>query len=514
MSRSPLRKRLPRAIRAMWQEMTGHGRTAYDGAGMHRLLSDWVALAMSADDEIKGDLTVLRSRARELARNNSYAKRYFRLLVNNVVGPTGIGLQAKIIQGDGLDRETNAAIEASWNEWAREPVSVDGKQTLRQFEILLLKTLACDGETFVRLYRGHPTNRYGLALQFVDADLVDHRFNREPRAGKNEIRMGVEIDKFGAPVGYWIWDKPPSVAIASVRKRYFVAATDMRHIYVQDRVNQTRGVTWVHSVMVPAHMLDAYEQTEAVAARIGASKMGFIQKQEGAIGSGLASKKTPARMEASPGTFELLADGYEAKFWDPAHPTGQFASFVKQLLRKIASGFSVGYNVLANDAEGVSYSTMRSFALIERDDWRVIQEDLVDGWRTQLYRDWLGMALLTGSLKLGTRDPRLYMAVRHRPRGWPWVDPEKEVKASSLAIGNGLDSRTSVLAGKGVDIDDLFKELAEEKALAESYGISITADGPAEETKTKAEWEAENEEDVDGGDGEDRGASSASVGFL
>ena len=474
--RRPFHQRLSRAFHLAWREIRGQ-RGVFDGAGVHRLLMDWIAQARSADDEIKGDLRLLRARARELGRNNSYVKRYFRLLVTNVIGPMGIKLQAQVWAGDQPDTKANTAIEEAWNTWASSPVTVDGKLTLRRFEKLILKTTACDGEAFIRLWRGFEGNPHGLAVQAIDADLMDETFNRSRRGTQNEIRMGVEIDSIGRPVGYWIWD---GVGTDLMRERYFIPASEMLHIYDPERVNQTRGVTWVHSVMVPAHMLNAYEESEAVAARIGASKMGLFEKRADSLAGDLSSDPRPATMEANPGTFEIVPDGYEFKAWEPDHPTAQFPAFIKQMLRKIASGFSVFYNVLANDAEGVSYSTMRSFALVERDDWRSIQQDFIDMWRRPLYSAWLGMALLTGTLKLASRDPSRYMAVRHRPRGWQWIDPEKEARAAVISIQNGLGTRTGFLAEKGEDIEDVFAELAREQALAKEYGLSVSGALPAE----------------------------------
>ena len=471
----PLQTRVRRAFQLAMRELRGQ-RGVFDGAGVHRLLLDWIAQTRSADEEVRGDIRMLRARARELGRNNSYVKRYFRLLVTNVIGPMGIKLQAQVWAGDQPDTTTNAAIEAAWNAWANSPVTVDGRLTLRRFEKLIIKTVACDGEAFVRLWRGFEGNAYGLALQAIDADLIDETFNRARRGTQNEIRMGVEIDAIGRPVGYWVWD---AVGTDLVRERYFVPASEMLHLYDPERVNQTRGVTWVHSVMVPAHMLNAYEESEAVAARIGASKMGLFEKRPDSLAGDLATSSKPATMEANPGTFEIVPDGYEFKAWEPDHPTAQFPAFIKQMLRKIASGFSVFYNVLANDAEGVSYSTMRSFALVERDDWRSIQQDFIDMWRRPLYAAWLGMALLTGSLQLSSRDPSRYLAVRHRPRGWQWIDPEKEARAAVISIQNGLGTRTGFLAEKGEDIEDVFAELAREQALAAEYGINVSGEVPA-----------------------------------
>lgn len=280
---------------------------------------------------------------------------------------------------------------------------------------------------------GFEGNPHGLALQAIDADLIDETFNRPRRGTQNEIRMGVEIDAIGRAVGYWVWN---AVGTDLVRERYFVSANEMLHLYDPERVNQTRGVTWVHAVMVPAHMLNAYEESEAVAARIGASKMGLFEKRADSLAGDLSSDPRPATMEANPGTFEIVPDGYEFKAWEPDHPTAQFPAFIKQMLRKIASGFSVFYNVLANDAEGVSYSTMRSFALVERDDWRSIQQDFIDMWRRPLYTAWLGMALLTGSLKLPPAIPPVtwpsgiapWLAVDRPRKGSPGrgdLDPER-----------------------------------------------------------------------------------------
>jgi lambda family phage portal protein len=180
------------------------------------------------------------------------------------------------------------------------------------------------------------------------------------------------------------------------------------------------------------------------------------------------------------------------------------------MLRKIASGFSVFYNVLANDAEGVSYSTMRSFALVERDDWRSIQQDFIDLWRRPLYSAWLGMALLTGALKLSSRDPSRYMAVRHRPRGWQWIDPQKEAQAAVISIQNGLGTRTGFLAEKGEDLEDVFAELARERELAEQYGISISAKAASSETQPEDE---EGEKPEEGGEdaGDNGDGSKAGV---
>ena len=123
-----------------------------------------------------------------------------------------------------------------------------------------------------------------------------------------------------------------------------------------------------------------------------------------------------------------------------------------------------------------------------------------------LYSAWLGMALLTGGLKLSSRDPSRYMAVRHRPRGWQWIDPEKEAKAAVLSIQNGLGTRTGFLAEKGEDIEDVFAELAREQALAKEYGLSIS--GEAAAAAAPAEEQPKDSEEPDEVKDEDQAESA------
>lgn len=454
--------------------------SVFAGAGMHRLLEDWVARLLTPDEEVKRNARALRARARQLGRDCSYCKRYLRLVTANVIGPRGIKLQGRVKNGTSYDEAVNTEIERAWNAWAKKPITIDGRLTLRRVEKLLVRTMAVDGEAFVRIWRGFPDNPFGIALQPIDADMIDDRYHRNAGNGLNEIRMGVEIDEIGRVVGYWVTKKIESQSLGSFRDRYFVPADEMIHVYGMERFNQTRGVTWFTAAMLAAHMLDAYEETEAVAARVAAAKMGFFEQDENSIADDHSSGTEPAIMEANPGSFEFLPKGTRLASWAPDHPSGQFGAFVKQLLRKIATALDVFSNVLANDAEGVTYSTMRSFGLIERDDWRAIQQDFIEMWRHRLYDEWIKTATLTTATRLPSRDFRKYLDVEHVPRGWSWIDPEKEVKAAVLAIQNGLGTRTAALAERGEDIDQVFATLAREKQLAAKYNITIDAEIPAE----------------------------------
>jgi len=58
--------------------------TTYSGASGTRLTLDWIATILSSDQEIRGNLRLLRARGRELSRNNPVAQNFLKLLAANV----------------------------------------------------------------------------------------------------------------------------------------------------------------------------------------------------------------------------------------------------------------------------------------------------------------------------------------------------------------------------------------------------------------------------------------------
>lgn len=453
---------------------------AYQGAQVSRLNMDWIMSPLSADRKIQGDLRRLRARGRDLDRNDPYVTQYTGLLDANIIGPKGIRLQAQVRNTKGnLDKAVNDAIEAAWLEYCRpENFCVDGALSGVDACQLATTTTAIDGECFVRIVSGFPDNKFRFALQFIDADMLDENFNRARGKGVNEIRMGIEINAWRKPVAYWIFSAHPSETGASSYERVRVPAEDIIHLKRPRRVNQTRGVTWLHSSMSDMQMLKGYVEAELVAARTGAAKMGFFT-QDPATYVPAEDKPLSGTLDAAPGTMEFLAPGVDFKEWDPKHPTQAFPDFLKSAVRRIAAGVRVSYNALANDLEGVNYSSIRSGLLIERDQWQMLQQWFIDHFLRRVYERWLEAALLSGALRLPSRDASRYKAAKWLPRGWKWVDPLKDGQAAELALKNRFQSRTEIIAEQGGDFEEKLEEISQEDELASGYGISLAMDGQA-----------------------------------
>jgi lambda family phage portal protein len=248
----------------------------------------------------------------------------------------------------------------------------------------------------------------------------------------------------------------------------------MIHLYSSDRVNQTRGVSWFAAVLMTMRMLDGYEEAELVASRIAAAKMGWFQVRPEAYNEVTVDpKQKPLTMETAPGAIDQIPPGWEFVGWDPQHPTSAFPFMVKQILRKGAAGLTTNYNAWTGDLESVNYSSMKGGTWLMNDTWRTIQRRMVSRWRRPFFNFWLQNALLTGTVKLPSRDWRLYRSCRHNPRGWPLLEPWEEIRSASLAVKSGMGTRTGYLAQQGLEFEDVIETLAREKQIAAEAGVPI-----------------------------------------
>jgi lambda family phage portal protein len=310
-----------------------------------------VASLTSPDQELRMSLRQMRARCRNLVNNNGYAQRFIRAAQENVIGPNGFTMQADAEVADqenempGRRRPTqvNEALERAWNDWTkkRNAPEVSRQMSFTMALQLGLGSFLADGELFVRKIRGY-ANPHSFSLQFIDPDTLDENFNRLRSVDgqgqvTNEIRMSIEVDEWRAPVAYWVRQGHPSEFATQNRIR--IPAADMIHLVLFQRINQTRGIPWMHAAMSDMHMLNEALYNEAVAGRLEASKMGFFTSKTGDEYTGPVNPATGKKqIEAAPGSLEELPEGMNFVPWDPQHPNGAWPEFSKLLLRGSAPG--------------------------------------------------------------------------------------------------------------------------------------------------------------------------------
>ena len=230
--------------------------------------------------------------------------------------------------------------------------------------------------------------------------------------------------------------------------------------------------------MADVHQLQGYEEAAVIRARAGASIMGFITNNEGElIADDVENSQRISEFE--PGTFKYLSPGESVSVPDIDSPDQQFEMFVKNKIRRFASGFGCSYETLSRDFSDTNYSSSRLSLLEDREHWRVVQKYLIDSLHRRVFKEWLSLAVLSGELTFADYElrPERYNKAKWMPRGWSWVDPLKEVKAFREAEQAGYLSKADVISSySGGDYDETISALAREQQFAAEAGIQLDKD--------------------------------------
>ena len=198
---------------------------------------------------------------------------------------------------------------------------------------------------------------------------------------------------------------------------------------------------------------------------------GWFQWKEG-FGPDHDEEDGDLEMEVSPGIWQELPEGVEAVANDPQYPSGEFAMFHKAMLRGMASGMNVTYVNLANDLEGVNFSSIRQGTLDEREHWKEMQEGLIEQLLAPIFEAWLRRALLKGRIVVNGKPLRAerlekYRAVVWQPRRWDWIDPNADVKAAVTSKNNLLASPSQIIRDRGQDPETIWREIGRDIAAVE-----------------------------------------------
>ena len=465
---------------------------SFQGARLGNIASQWLATNNSINEELRGDLDLLRRRARELVNNNDYAAKFAGMVKDNIIGHGGIRLQMRIEDSPGKpDNMANDAIEAAWAEWC-QVCDITGQLSFTELCSHLVASLPSDGEFLVRIIKGADAgNRFGFALQVIDIDRIDTTMNGS-YAG-NTVIMGVEVNDYRKPLALHLFEAHPNDGARSNRRRVRLSLDDTLHKFKVTRPEQMRGIPWVAPGMLSLHHLGGFKLSALLAAEHGANHFGFFTTPDGqAPGLAGENQNDQAIIVSQPGTYDTLPAGTLFTPHESKYPHENFGPFVKTTLQRIATGWRVAYHSLANDLEGVSFSSIRSGTLEERDRWMADQEWFIGVFVEPIFKQWLQYSLLAGTITMpnGSALPAAKAAKfsKHewQPRRWEWVDPQADMNAKILAVKAGIMSPQDLSAAMGLDFEDTIKAIGQAQKLAQQYDVQLTAYDGAPGAQTAA----------------------------
>ena len=193
----------------------------------------------------------------------------------------------------------------------------------------------------------------------------------------------------------------------------------------------------------------------------------------------------------------MFPTGYDVKSVAATHPNNNFDTFVKSVLKKVASSLGVSFNQLCKDYESVNFSSLREGAADSKTFFESTQEFLIDNWKEKQYRIFLENLVLKSD-KIKPKD--IVQALRQHNficAKRAWYDPSRDILATKYALELGVKNPLQVIDENGCDPNEildgwaLWKQMCEERDLQFNDGDTKAVVDPIENKTDEEQTEEE-----------------------
>jgi lambda family phage portal protein len=245
------------------------------------------------------------------------------------------------------------------------------------------------------------------------------------------------------------------------------------------------------------HHLAGFQEASVIRARAASSLMGFITSPEGELDQGGEVYDNERVSQFEPGKFSYLQAGESVTVPDFDSPNSEFPEFMSAMLRSVASGCGISYESVSKDFSKTNYSSSRLSLLEDRNHYRSLQTYLIENFHSRVFDAWLEMATLSGALVLPSYDtePERYRKVRWIPRGWDWIDPQKEIAANKEAVRAGFKTMADVISSQGGDLEELLPARKAEMDAAAQLNLVFDTDMSTYQKDSKISGNSNNQSD-------------------
>ena len=489
--------------------VVGEGQvSAYEaGDPVSQELGNWYPGLFSADAEWLGERNQVTARIRDLVRNNGWASGSLRRELDAVIGASLRLSYKPDYRALGLDPEWADEfadrIEGRWRIFANDPdkwADATRHDSVPGLFGLGYRHAAMDGEAAaVLLWLGN-RGQWHTTIQIVDPDRLS---NPNDMFDTDELRGGVQLDEYGAAVGYHIRKRHPndrgmSITAESFEWEYVPRETPWGrpmfiHFFEKERAGQTRGISRMAPVVEALFMDHKLGRVELQASVLNAILAAFIESPYdpelvanglapdtgdiGAYQSARAGFHKDRRISVGGVQLSALFPGERLSMTSAARPNAAFADFQGAVLRKVASGLGVSYEQLSQDWSKVNYSSARA-ALLEV--WRGFtarREEFTQNFCTPIFAAWLEEELALGDYEIPAGVPSFWEAKAAWTRcRWigparGWVDPGKEIDAAGKRMSYGLATQEDEAAEQGKDWQEINAQLGKERRARAKEGL-------------------------------------------
>jgi len=474
------------------------GYSHHGASRVKKSLAGWISTGGGADEDVVGNLDLLRERSRDLWMGTPIATGAVKTARTNIVG-SGLRFKA-CLDAEALGMADDVAdlwertAEREFSLWAdSKDCDAARQQDFYQLQSLAILSRMLSGDVAVLLpILPRVGQIYDLRVQLIEADRIC-----DPRSkGPADIQGGVEVDEYGAPTAYYVAKYHPRGKKAGqnewIRVDAYGRETGRRNVIIPmepERPGQRRGVPMLAPVMEALKNLGRYSEAELLAATISGMFTVFVKSSSSpealALGAMLDGQEQVAPQddgsyELAPGAIVSLAQGEDVQVANPIRPNTAFDGFVSSVCRQIGVALEIPYELLTKHFQA-SYSASRA-ALLEAWKWFRAERDWwASDFCQPIYEEWLAEAVAKGRVQAPGffDDP----AIRAAYSGAEWtgptpgqLDPLKEVLAAKQRVEEGFSTRTKETAElNGGDWEAYHRQRIKEERLRREGGVMVDA---------------------------------------
>jgi lambda family phage portal protein len=426
----------------------------YDGATTGRGVGrkGWHAPATGPNTELRFSAETMRVRSRDLARNNHIARQALRTITNGVIGngiiphvsidSSGIGQPTA---GDKMRaRQIEGLLKAHFDH---PGIDATGQMDLYSLQDLALYSTLESGDCLVvREWRtSAQMRRRGLSLPFqlrvLECDYLAKEIEsfQLNNGETNQVVQGVEVDRFGRPVAYHLYeDHPGEYAYWHQMRTRRVSASDVVLLYEILRPGQVRGVPELSTVMMDIKDISDFEIAELKRQEMAACFMAFVTKSLD------AGEPQAEQYDLAPGLVWELSPGEDVRLSSPPQSNG-YVDYIRTKYRGVAAGVGITYEALTQDFSQVNYSSSRMAHLSMHANFDRKRNRVMRSQFCHKLQQWTNEAL-----EIMGYDTSDLIWTWNAPRR-PMLDPGKETAAFSAMVRSGFRDRDSIILELGED---------------------------------------------------------------
>lgn len=463
----------------------------YEAAEPTRLRKFHRETASQNQDVLKSARAV-RAQARHLAKNHDIARGALRTMVNNIVGPGGIGIEPQPRRADGTIHEEYAkALSALYRNWKRRP-EVTHRHHFSQVQRMMCRAWIRDGESFAQrllgpvAYLDHGTT-VPFSLEMFEAEMVPFDYSDGAR-----ITQGIERNVWGKPVRYFVYKQSPNelYRLPTLSDLKPIGFDSIYHLATFDHIGQLRGVSEFASVITRLEDIKDYEESERVAAKIAAMLTAYVKKGTPDLygaGSDGAQPSTPRSLSFAPGMIiDDLAIGEEIGLIDSKRPNPNVLTFRQGQLRAVAAGIGSSYSSISRDYGG-TYSSQRQELVEQWINYATLTDEFVGMFLAPTWEDFVTASSLSvlpipKDVVPGSEIDAIYVA-----QAMPWIDPLKEALGAEALVKAGFASEVEMIRRRGANPREVLEQIEAYRKLARDKGLTFTTMVPQQVTEPPAE---------------------------